>query len=312
MITMSEPVAVIDTGSNSIKLLVARKRDGGGIETLYSKTIETRISEGISRELPRLQLQAMIRGCETIEELLSLARQHKPEKITIVATSAVRDAINGHDFIDRVEDSTGLHMRLLSGTEEAHYIGLGISYDPALQGVEYFLQVDLGGGSLELVRFKKREISQAISLRLGAVRMNERFLAESKGPIPRNGEAALSAFVQAELAMSEFKFSPRSWPLVATGGAFVVCRAILAAERGQSINDRNPIMNLGELEDLKNRLCDMTLEERMRVPHLPASRADIIPAALITIVALLKHIKRTHLTHSFYNLRYGIAAELLR
>jgi exopolyphosphatase/guanosine-5'-triphosphate,3'-diphosphate pyrophosphatase len=56
----------------------------------------------------------------------------------------------------------------------------------------------------------------------------------------------------------------------------------------------------------------MSLQERMTVPHLPASRADIIPAALITIVSLLKHFKRNSLTHSFYNLRYGIAAELLQ
>lgn len=309
---MSGPVAVIDAGSNSIKLLVAQKGLRGGIETLFSETYETRISDGISRELPRLELQAMIKGCDTIMELVRLARNYEPAKTIIVATSAVRDALNGQDFIDRVENHTGIKMRLLSGTEEANYIGLGISYDPALEGVENFLQVDIGGGSMELVRFKKREINKAISLRLGAVRMNERFLSESDGPILRKGEAALSAFVQAELAMSDFKFSPKSWPLVATGGAFAVCRAILAAERGQSVDNRNPTMNLGELTELKNRLCDMTLHQRLEVPHLPASRADIIPAALITIVSLLNHINRTSLTHSFYNLRYGVAAELLQ
>ncbi|MEO0510683.1 MAG: phosphatase [Verrucomicrobiota bacterium] len=309
---MPGPVAVIDAGSNSIKLLVAQKSEEGRIETLLSETKETRISDGISRELPRLRLQAMIRGSDTIMELARLAREYEPSDIIIVATSAVRDAVNGYDFIDRVEDSTGLRMRLLSGTEEANYIGLGISHDPALDGVENFLQVDIGGGSLELVRFKKGEIKHAISLRLGAVRMNERFLSDSDGPILRNGEAALSAFVRAELAMSDFKFSPKSWPLVATGGAFAVCRAILAAQRGQSIDSRNPTMDLGELVELKNRLCDMSLRARAEVPHLPSSRADIIPAALITIVSLLNHINRTSLTHSFYNLRYGVAAEMLQ
>lgn len=309
---MSEPVAVIDVGSNSIKLLVASPAAERAVEPLFTETIETRISEGISRTLPELAESAMEEGCQTIFELVHLARGYEPGKIEIVATSAVRDALNGQDFIDRVFDKTGIKIRVLSGIEEATYIGQGLSCDPQLAGAEDYIQVDLGGGSLELIRFKKTKIERALSLRLGAVRLSERFVTDREAAVSRHVETAIDAYVHAELAQSDFKFAPRKHTLMATGGAFVVSRAILAAEKGQRIDEFYPVLHIEKLQTLKKRLCQMPLHERMSVPHLPASRADIIPTALITILALLHHAGRTSLTHSFYNLRYGVAAELLK
>lgn len=308
---MSLPVAVIDVGSNSIKLLVASQREDGTLQTEFIETIETRISEGISRELPFLKKEAMTRGIATIVELLRLAREYKPRDIAIVATSAVRDAINGIDFIDAVEATTGIEIRVLSGTEEATYIGKGLSCDPGVRETPDFIQTDIGGGSLELIRIRNARIEQAISLRLGAVRISERFIADVQGPVSRHEETAIRAFVSAELTQSKFSFAPRQLPLIATGGAFAVSRAVLATGTGQRMDQREPTLRYADLEALKTRLCTLSLHERLAVPHLPAARADIIPAALIIILALLDHAGRRQLTHSFYNLRYGIAAELL-
>lgn len=309
---MIEPVAVIDVGSNSIKLLVASPGEGQGVKPLFSETIETRISTGISNDLPNLCEAAITEGCETVAELVDVAREFEPQEIAVVATSAVRDALNGQDFIDCVSDKTGIRIRMLSGTEEATYIGQGLACDPQLEGAEDFIQMDIGGGSLELIRFNQARIEQALSLRLGAVRLSERFVADRDAPISKHVETAINAYVHAELAQSNFKFTPKHDPLVATGGAFAVSRAILAAEKGQTIEEHYPILKIEELEQLKEKLCALTLHERMAVPHLPASRADIIPTALITILALLGHAGRKSLTHSFYNLRYGVAAELLQ
>jgi exopolyphosphatase/guanosine-5'-triphosphate,3'-diphosphate pyrophosphatase len=308
---MSGPVAVIDVGSNSIKLLVAAS-DESGINSLFTETIETRISTGISQNLPRLGDEAMKEGCNTICQLIRIAREYDPSEVTIVATSAVRDAINGQDFIDMVFEKTGIHIHLLSGTEEATYIGHGLACDPQLAGAEDFIQMDIGGGSLELIRFNKAEIAQALSLRLGAVRLTERFVTNRDAPMTRDIETAIDAYVRAELAQSNFKFTPKKNRLVATGGAFVVSRAILAAQKGQKINEHHPVLHIDELQALKEQLCALPLHERLTVPHLPASRADIIPTALITIISLLKHARRERVTHSFYNLRYGVAAQRLK
>lgn len=309
---MAKPVTVIDVGSNSIKLLVAGPREGGGVHALFTETIETRISKGISQDLPDLCDAAITDGCATVADLVHIAREFEPKEVAVVATSAVRDALNGQDFIDCVFEKTGIRMRVLSGTEEATYIGQGLVCDPQLDGAEDFIQTDIGGGSLELICFRKARIEQVISLRLGAVRLTERFVSNRDAPISRHVEAAIDAFVRAELAQCDFKCSPRKNPLIATGGAIVVSRAILAAEKGQTIEQHYPILKIEELETLKKKLCALSLHERMAVPHLPASRADIIPTALITILALLRHTGRKSLTHSFCNLRYGLAAELLK
>ena len=308
---VSKAVAVIDLGSNSIKLLVARLEADGRIDSLLTQTVEKRISSGISKELPQLSSEAMSVAVETVTELLELADNFNPAQTSIVATSAVRDALNGSDLIDAIEEATGITMRVLSGTEEATYIGKGLACDPRLAGTTDFFQVDLGGGSLELIHFKDSQIDQALSLRLGAVRISERFIPNKEKPISRNIETAISAFVSVELTQSAFSFDPAAIPLIATGGAFAVSRAVLADKAGRSIDEYEASIRYPELEALKSQLCAMSLEERKQVPDLPASRADITPTALITILALMRHAKREAFTHSFYNLRYGIAAEML-
>jgi exopolyphosphatase/guanosine-5'-triphosphate,3'-diphosphate pyrophosphatase len=307
-----ETVAAIDVGSNSIKLLVARAGVSPlKIETIFVETIETRISAGISRELPSLTDSSIKTGTQTIIELVRLARIYEPREIQIVATSAVRDAMNGLDFIAAVNEATGLTIRVLSGTQEATYIGKGLACDPAIKEVDRFIQMDIGGGSLELIRFNQGKIDQALSLQLGAVRLSERFIEDRDACIGPDTEATIREHVCKALDESGFSFSPTNEPLIATGGAFSVTRAVLAAEAGTTIDHFRAQLNLEDIIGLKTKLMALPLHERMSVPHLPASRADIVPTALITIEQVLGSAERDSLTHSLYNLRYGIIAEML-
>lgn len=309
---MPDTVAVIDVGSNSIKLLVAcAGATPGSLETRFSETIETRISTGISRELPSLSESAITDGTATIKELHRLALEYQPAEVAIVATSAVRDAINGDDFLQSVFETTGLRIRILNGTEEATFIGQGLACDPAIAGMTRFIQTDIGGGSLELIRFQEGVIQQAISLQLGAVRLTERFVTDKDAPLPPETEAAIRSHVLEQLEASGFDFSSPEQPLIATGGAFTVSRAVLAAEAGVDIQKSTPHLQRNTLDTLRQKLVAMPLHERLSIPHLPAARADIMPTALVTIDALLECTGRDRLTHSFYNLRYGIAASLL-
>lgn len=308
----NETVAAIDVGSNSIKLLVGRRGESQGrIETVFTETIETRISAGISQELPRLTDEAVTAGTATIAELFGLAQEFNPREVQIVATSAVRDALNGRDFIDTVKDATGLTIRILSGSEEATTIGKGLACDPAIGETLRFIQMDLGGGSLELIRFNEGVIENAISLQLGAVRLTERLIKDRDAPIDDETDAAIRAYVRDELLKSGFPFEPSTDPLIATGGAFSVTRAILAAAAGTTIDQFRAELTQADISTLRLKLAKMPMHERLSVPHLPASRADIVPTALITIETLLQFAKRDRLTHSFYNLRYGLVAEML-
>ena len=312
---MSRPdtVAAIDVGSNSIKLLVACLASGPGlIEVLSTKTIETRISAGISQKRSSLTKDAIKAGTETIVELLRLAHGFFPRNLQIVATSAVRDARNGNDFIDAVFNATGHTIRILSGEEEATLIGQGIAHDPGIDHSPEFIQMDIGGGSLELIRFSQGKIQKAISLQLGAVRLTESYVANRKNAIDTTTEATIREHVIKTLIESKFPFEPNQHPLIATGGAITVTRAVLAAKQDTTINRFRAKLYAQDVESLKIELTQLPLHERIKVPHLPAARADIIPTALITIEALLEHARRDEFTHSFYNLRYGLVAEMLK
>ncbi len=305
--------AVIDVGSNSIKLLVAHAgAKSNSIETLCSETIETRISCGISSKLPSLNKDAITAGTATIAKLQNMAQNYQPDRTAIVATSAVRDAINGNDFVQNVAEATGLQIRTLSGTEEANYIGQGISCDPAIGGMTSFIQTDIGGGSLELIRFEAGQIQQAISLQLGAVRLTERFVEDADAPLTLKIEASIRRYVTEQLMGSDFDFRPAELPLIGTGGAYTVSRAMLLAKTDSDIEHTSPHLERSTFSQLKNKLAPLPLRERLSIPHLPATRADIMPTALITIDALLEVANRSSLTHSIYNLRYGVAANLLK
>ena len=310
---MPDTVAVIDVGSNSIKLLVARAgATSNSLETLCSETIETRISGGISSKLPSLNEDAITAGSATIAKLQKMAQNYQPDHTVIVATSAVRDAINSDDFIQNVAEATGLQIRTLSGKEEAKYIGQGITCDPAIGGMTSFIQTDIGGGSLELIRFDAGQIQQAISLQLGAVRLTERFIEDADAPLTLKIEASIRRYVTEQLMSSDFDFSPAELPLIGTGGAYTVSRAMLVVDTDSKIEHSSPHLERSTLSHLKNKLALLPLKERLSIPHLPAARADIMPTALITIDALLEVANRSKLTHSFYNLPYGVAAYLLK
>lgn len=312
MSTSSPVIAVIDIGSNSIKILIAIRQTGGRIEALKYHTIDARISAGISQAEPRLGEDGMARGLTAIRDLLAIAVPYTPSQTILVATSAVRDARNGAEFSARVFAETGLTLRILSGTEEADLIGRGLTCDPALAHLRDFHVFDLGGGSLECLSFQDRRIRQEISLRLGCVRMTEKFIGDPQAPLKADECAALARHVRDTIKQSGFRFAASGGDeAVFTGGTFTSARAIKAARHGLMLEDTPAIVSTATLRELLDEIAPLTLDERKQIPGLPAARADVFPAALVTVLTLAEYglIDRFH--HSLYNLRWGLAAEAL-
>jgi exopolyphosphatase/guanosine-5'-triphosphate,3'-diphosphate pyrophosphatase len=304
--------AVVDVGSNSIKLLVADGLPAGGITEVLSKTLEARIGTGIGSAEPSLSEQGMERGIAAIGELVGDARRLGAEKYDAVATSAVRDAANGAAFRDRVLGETGLSLRILSGTEEADGIGRGLMTDPALAGLRDFHVYDLGGGSLECLSFRNRTLGSAVSLQLGCVRMTEMFVALAEGPVAPSELAAIASHVTAILTRSGFALpvAPGT-AVVGTGGTLTTVRAILAAREGIPFKASDTTVRVASLRELLSLLAPLDIKARRAVPGLPAARADVFPAALATLVALANLGTITAFRHSLRNLRWGLAAALL-
>lgn len=304
-------VAVLDIGSNSIKVLVAARAANGRLESRFSRTIEARISAGISKADPRLSDEGIARGLAAIKDLLADAAPFAPVRTRLVATSAVRDARNGSDFRDLVQRETGHRIDILSGDEEANGIGAGLTCDPALADLQDFYVFDLGGGSLECLSFRTRRVTQALSLRLGCVRLTEKFFANPAGPLVETEAIALARHVRDELKASGFRFAVTAPAAVFTGGSMSTVRALKGARHGLDLADTPAVIGVETVHALLDELAPLTLEQRKAVPGMPAGRADVFPAALITMLTLADyaHVDRFH--HSLYNLRWGLASALL-
>lgn len=307
----SGPVAIIDIGSNSIKLLVAGRTADGAIVSHLMHTVDARISAGISREHPRLSEAGMAVGLAAVQDLVARAAPFVPTTTVMVATSAVRDAENGAEFRARVQTATGVAIRILTGDEEANLIGRGLTADPALTGLQNFYVFDLGGGSLECLAFQNRRVVQAVSLPLGCVRLTERFVSDATGPLSPAARTAIMEHTRAVIAKAGFGFSLPDAGAVFAGGSMTTLRAVLGARNGQSLKESPTMVGVAELRSVLDCLAELPLAARREVPGLPAARADVFPAALATLLAIAEAGNIPVFQHSFYNLRWGLAAELL-
>lgn len=298
---MEEPLTVVDVGSNSIKLLVAAP--GNPVDTLLSGIREVRISADMYGQPPTLRPESMEAGVHAIRELLGEAEAHTRKPPVIVATSAVREAANGEEFARAVETAFGVPLRILTGEQEARYICRGALCDPSLFGADTFRLVDLGGGSLEVVLYNRGEVEAADSLPLGAVRLTARFVRHPGRPVPPEVHTAIRTEVRKRLEAAGIDLAHPPAPLICSGGAFGIARNL--------IQPRCPKLEVRDLVHWRDKLSAMTLDERRAIPQLPPERADIMVPALQVMITVAECARAKALLNTRFNLRYGIASEIL-
>lgn len=299
-------VAVVDIGSNSIKILVA---EGRAVTPVFEKTLEVRLSPAADEPQEAISERAMAAGVGAVAALLPHADLAGAGRIAVVATSMVREAVNGAEFAEEILDATGEPLRVLTGEEEAAGIAAGVATDPALAGVKRLGIFDLGGGSLEFIWREDGRVRQALSRRVGAVRMTRAHVAHPESPVPAAALAAVRAEVRAAYADVLTAAGPLA--LAGCGGAFSAARAMIGARAGKGAKDTPAFVSVAELERLLAEVAGKPLAERLAVPGVPAGRADILPAAFATLLEVAALAKADGFTHSWRNLRYGVAAGLL-
>jgi len=303
-------VAVVDIGSNSIKLLVAGACEP--VQVLHQAIRETRLAVGMATaQPPRLQETALQAGVESVASLLEEAQPFAPQQVRVVATSAVRDAANRDAFARRILEATGQRLEVLSGVEEARLIAKGISTDPAIRSCRNFSVVDLGGGSLECIRWCGGEVTAAVSLNLGAVRLAERFHPVIEEPLGEKAAFNIRATVQEAIRGSGFHFG-HGEPLIGTGGSLNVGRLLLAEKLGRKVRETSPNVTVNQLQSLYADLAQMNLASRKAIPGMPPERADIYPTALVTLLAIAELAGAACFLHSFRNLRFGVVADAMK
>jgi exopolyphosphatase/guanosine-5'-triphosphate,3'-diphosphate pyrophosphatase len=311
----SEPeqrFAVIDLGSNSFRMVVFASSTRSW-KRADESSAAVRISEGLAAT-GRLSEASMARAFQTVEAFTALFEQHGLDghSVDAVATSAIRDAENGGEFLEQVRLRTGLDVRLLSREQEARYGYLAAVNSTTLSDG---CVLDLGGGSLQLVRVAGRLARESGSWRLGAVRMTERFLP-GDGPAKRSQCKALAAHVSRKLERAPWLVAagPR---LVGLGGTVRNLAAAAGTAPGGGGRAAGPpsdevqgfVIEREALEDLIARLAALPPAERSKVPGIKPARADIVLAGAVVIQAVMRHGGFSTLEVTGAGLREGIFFE---
>ena len=293
-------IAVIDLGSNTTKLLIGRLLPDQLIETNFQKSIPCRIATTLNGNQDSiLSTPEIERIVDVVQELLDDAVSNVSDQIFLVGTEALRKAENITLLQSKIQSETGLNLVVLSGKEEATAIAHGLSTDPNIRQLKDFYAFDLGGGSLELIKFSQSGLHSFHSLPLGSVTLCNKFIKNPHAPLQAKEAKNLRIFIADEIR-KKFDSEINCKALVGCGGSLVHARMLFPG-RNKAILPRS------YFEELSSRVCSLNYEERrIQYKELPADRLDIIPTALQTILEIFDIMGVSQLTHSFHNLRYGI------
>jgi exopolyphosphatase / guanosine-5'-triphosphate,3'-diphosphate pyrophosphatase len=304
------PVAAVDCGTNSIRLLIAEPTGSGGLVDWERHTEIVRLGQGVDAS-GEFHPNALARTFTAVEGYAELIRQAgvPVDRIHFVATSATRDVRNREAFFDGVRQRLGVTPDVITGDREAQ-----LSFTGALSRVrpegEPVLVMDIGGGSTEfIVGSAAGEMSFAISLDIGSVRITERFLKSSP---PTAAElTAAAAYVDSLLESSTVDFgSVGTWIGVA-GTATTLAGVYLELAEYDRERVHGSSIPLEDLTALLDRLSSMTADEIRALPSMHPGRADVITGGALIASRVAVHVPVPDMIVSESDILDGIALELL-
>jgi exopolyphosphatase / guanosine-5'-triphosphate,3'-diphosphate pyrophosphatase len=306
-------IAAIDIGTNSVHMVVVRIVASLPAFSIIAREKET-VRLGDRDPLTgNLTPAAIDRAKGALKRCQEVAKSLNANQILAVATSAVREAPNGHEFVREIETELGLAVNIISGQEEARRIYLGV-----LSGVEFdntpHLIIDIGGGSTELILGDSHEPRTLSSTKIGAVRLTAEFIPNN--PINDRALSYLQAFVRGQLErpIDEIKANlrPGETPkMVGTAGTIETIAAVLNLDKNGHVPDRihGFKIQLSELRNLINRLRRMTVAERISIEGISDRRAEIIVAGAVVLQEAMTMLGMQSLSVCERSLREGVIVD---
>jgi len=304
--------AVIDVGTNSIKLLVADVADRD-VQPVHEESRQTRLGKGFY-ETRRLQMEPIAYSANAVADFARTARKHGARSIRVIATSAARDAVNPEDLISAIEAASGLKVEIISGGQEAVWAFQGVTtgLDPA--GAPLLL-LDVGGGSTEFILGRGGRMHFARSFPLGTVRLLEKFPA---GDPPTRGEFTAARDWVRNYLQTEVR--PKLEPalrraadaksgeiqLVGTGGTTsILARIELKLDRYDRERMETTRFSLEQVKMHRRRLWSLPLAGRKEIVGLPKSRADVILTGVLIYEVVMEEFGFKQLCVSTRGLRFA-------
>jgi exopolyphosphatase / guanosine-5'-triphosphate,3'-diphosphate pyrophosphatase len=296
-------IAAIDIGSNSVHMIVAQIDADGGVTTLWR--VKEMVALGrISFPHKQLPAEAMDRVVASLGRMKQAAQQREAEHIVAVATSAIREAANGGELVQRIKDELKLKVKVVSARDEAKLIYLGVRGAMDL-GKKPHLMIDIGGGSVEFIVGDEGEAKFLESRKLGAARMTAQFVKSD--PIGKDDLQALRDHYAAEITPMLPRINAlRPADCLGTSGTLENIAALCGGTYGGK-----PVIELDKLEKLEAKLIKSTTADRSQLRGIDDQRKDQIIAGVVLVVTFMKLLKLGRISLCHAALREGILAEYL-
>jgi len=295
--------AVIDVGSNSVKLLIADV-DGKVVTPLLHEGEQTRLGRDVF-DTGRLQPEAISDTARVVAAFAERASRQGTASVRVLATSAAREAVNGDELVAAI-DEVGLELEIISGEREAELVLRGVRSLPEF-ATGLLAIIDVGGGSTELLVADDQALRLQHSFDLGTVRWLERF---SPNDLPAAEERAkltqaLDEFLDEQLT-PRIGDVPLPSTLVGAGGTPVFLSRILKERDDLSAEEIESMrLSLSEVQVLTDRLWQMSLADRCELHGLPADRADVILIGASIYDAVMMRCGFNELRPTLRGVRYG-------
>lgn len=309
--------AVIDVGTNSVKLLVADVADHD-VKPVWEESRQTRLGRGFY-ETHRLQASAIAATAQAVADFAAVARERHATTIRVIATSAARDAVNSDDLVLAVQQATGLKVEIISGEREADWVYQGVTTDKRLAD-QTILLLDVGGGSTEFILGRGETKHFRQSFPLGTVRLMEKFPPSDPPERPElaNCRQWLKDFIEREvhprlapaLRQEQALAGDGGVQLVGTGGT----ASILACmEAGIQTINRDRIeetrLTFDAVRSQVEKLWTSPPEARKKIVGLPPNRADVILTGAAIYEAIMAGLDFPELRVSTRGLRFAAVME---
>lgn len=305
---MARTLAAVDVGTNSLHLVVARTTEGDSFEVVTRAKEMVRLGSATSRtgDLVELSAEAIDRAVAALGRFRRMAETHGAP-LRAVATSAVREAHNRDVLLTRARDEQGVHIEVVAGVEEARLIHLGV-----LQALEIYdtplLLFDIGGGSTELLLGHRDQVRASTSLKLGAVRLTNRFFPE--GSLHPSAVGSCRRYVDEVLSSFDRPVEAHGYEVVV--GSSGTIEQVLRLARG--LAGEEPLRTLNGARLTRDQVATV-VEAVVRasrdgatasLPDLDEKRADIILAGVLVLEGVLARFDVSELVISEYALREGV------
>jgi exopolyphosphatase/guanosine-5'-triphosphate,3'-diphosphate pyrophosphatase len=304
-------IAAIDIGTNSIHMIVVRVRPDLSFEVIDREKEMVRLGAG-GLDGRSLTPTAMTAALQTLTKFRRLADSHKVDEVLAAATSAIREADNGGDFIGNVAKKTGIQIRVISGNEEARLIHMAAVYGVHMGGSPAVV-IDIGGGSIEVTLGTASHLTQAKSFKLGVIRLTERFVRTD--PLDPGDERRLVKYINKELGAYVDGIAERKFErVIGTSGTILSLGALALTEEGASTDSvelRNQRVPAKAIRRIRKRLSAVDLEARLHLDGLDPRRADIIVAGSVLLDTVLRRLGASEITLCDLALREGLVLDYI-